>query len=60
MIVEEESGVIVSKFGKDRMRATELVAYVKSTKGLEATREFSDVELNCSKLSVVAAKKAGK
>ncbi len=57
-IVKQASGVIVSKpMGDDAVTARELTAFVKGTAGLESTREFSEVELGCSTLSVVAVKR---
>jgi hypothetical protein len=60
-IVKQASGVIISKpTGEDRIVATELVAFVKNSKFHEKQREQMDIEMNCSKISVVAAKEAGK
>ena len=60
-IVETASGVIVFKaMGDEPLHSTELVAYVKNSKGMEKYPEHAEVELNCSRLSVIAAKKTPK
>ena len=61
VIVEQASGVIVSKpIDGERTRATELVAFVQNTKGLEAAREWVEVDTKCSKVALIATKRTGK
>ena len=57
-LVEQASGAVVTRatLPNDRIRTTEIVGLVKSTPGLDM-REFAEVELNCSKVAVVAAKR---
>lgn len=60
-IVQFGSGVITfNAAGDEAVRATELIAFTRNSKGLEKHPEHEAVDLNCSKLSVVAAKKAAR
>jgi hypothetical protein len=60
-IVEMASGVMVFKaVGEEPLVSTELVAYAKNSKGMEKYPEHAEVELSCSRLSVIAAKKTPK
>ena len=58
-IVDQASGVVITRplLPGDRIRATELLALVKSTKGLDRTREWVNIDLKCPMIAVVAAKK---
>lgn len=60
-IVDQASGVVVTRaqLPQDRIRSSELVALVEGHDGF-AGREFAEVELNCAKVAVVAAKRAPK
>jgi hypothetical protein len=63
-IIEVASGVRVWKARNHRnepvQAATELVAYAKNTKGLEDLREYVHLDMHCSEIAVLAAKKVGK
>ena len=60
-IVDQASGVVATKavLPTDRIRSTALIALVQGTEGF-AGREFADVNLKCSKIAVVAAKRDAK
>jgi hypothetical protein len=60
-IVDEASGVMVFRdYGDGKVHTAELAAFVKNSKGMESYPQTEEVELNCSKISVTAAKKAAK
>jgi hypothetical protein len=59
-IVESASGAVVSKpLAGEKIRTSELVAFVKNVAGGDF-REWVEVDLKCSKATVIAAKKAPK
>jgi len=59
-IVESASGAVVSKpLPGEKIRTSEFVAFVQNATGADV-REWVDVDLKCSKATVIAAKKAAK
>ncbi len=60
-IVQHASGVITfHAMGDEAVRASELIAFARNSKGMEKYPEHLEVDLHCSKVSVVAAKKDAK
>lgn len=60
-IVDQASGVVVTRavLPENRLRSSELTALVRGSAGFDG-REFAEVDLKCSKVAVVAAKRGAK